>query len=70
MSSFECKWICGNTLNFSSCSVFKRFQIACLEIQYLLRFWFVDHACHLVFCTNLVDHHGRLLVQNKALVDL
>jgi hypothetical protein len=63
------------TLNFSRCSVFRCFQsfasqIACLEIQYLLRLWIVGHACQVVDSTNLVDHHGGLLVQIGALVEL
>jgi hypothetical protein len=74
LSWFESSCICGNTLKFSS-SIFRRFQtfasqISCLEIQYLLRLWVVGHACHLVDSTNLVDHHGGLLVQIGALVEL
>jgi hypothetical protein len=62
------------TLNFSS-SVFRHFktfasQTACLEIQYLLRLWVVGHACHLVDSIYLVDHHGGLLVQIGALIEL
>jgi hypothetical protein len=45
-------------------------QIACLEIQYLLKLWVVVHACHLVDSTKLVDHLGGLLVQIGALVEL
>jgi hypothetical protein len=75
LSRFESRWICGNTLNFSSCSVFRRFQtfasqIVCLEIQYLLRLWVVGHPCHLVDSTNLVDHNGGIPVQIGALVEL
>jgi hypothetical protein len=75
LSRFESRWICGKSLNFSSYSVFRRFQTfasqrACLEIQYLLRLWVVGHACKLVDSPNLVDYHGGLLVQNGALVDL
>jgi hypothetical protein len=75
MSRFESRWICGHALNFSSCSVFMCFQtfasqIVCLEIQYLLILWVVGHACLLDDSRNLVDHHGGLIVQNGALVDL
>jgi hypothetical protein len=28
------------------------------------------YACQLNVSTNLVDHHGELLVQNEALMDL
>jgi hypothetical protein len=75
LSRFESRRIYGNTLNFSSCSVFSHFQtfasqIACLEIQYLRRFWVVGHECHLVDSTNHVNHHGGLLVQIGALVKL
>jgi hypothetical protein len=74
LSRFESRWIGGHTLNFSSL-VFRRFQtfasqIACLEFQYVLRLWVVGHACKLVDSTNLVDHHGRLLVQIGALAEL
>jgi hypothetical protein len=74
LSRFESRWIGGNILNFS-CSVFRRFQtfashIACLEIQYLLRFWVVGHACHLDDSKNLVDHHDGLFVQIGVLVEL
>jgi hypothetical protein len=75
LSRFESWCICGNNLNLSSCSVFRLFPnfaspIAFLEIQYLLQLWVVVHACHLVDSANLVDHHGGLLVQIGALVDL
>jgi hypothetical protein len=33
-----------------------------LEIQYLLRLWVVGHSCQMVDSTNLVYHHGGLLV--------
>jgi hypothetical protein len=45
-------------------------QVACSEIQYLLRLWVDGHACHLVDSTNPIDHHGGLIVENGALVDL
>jgi hypothetical protein len=44
--------------------------MACLEIQYLLKLWAVVHACQLVDSANLVYHHGGLLVQIGALVEL
>jgi hypothetical protein len=75
LSRFESWWICGNNLNFPSCSVFRFFQtfashISFLEIQYLLQLWVVVHASHLVDSVSLVDHHGGLLVQIGALVEL
>jgi hypothetical protein len=75
LSRFESWWICGNNLNLPSCLVFRIFQtfasqIAFLEIQYLLQLWVLVHACQVVDRENLVDHHGILLVQIGALVDL
>jgi hypothetical protein len=45
-------------------------QLALLEIQYLLQLIDIVCAYHLDISSNLVDHHGELLIQNGALVDL
>jgi hypothetical protein len=40
-----------------------------LEIQYLLQFWDILYESHPDVSTNIVDHHGELIVQNGALVE-
>ncbi len=44
--------------------------LALLEIQYLLHLWYIVCACQRDIISNLVHHHGELLVQNGTLVDL
>jgi hypothetical protein len=41
-----------------------------LEIEYLLQFWVIVHACQLGIRSNILDHHGELLAQNGAMVEL
>jgi hypothetical protein len=43
--------------------------MAHLEIQYLLQFWDILYESHPNVSTNIVDHHGELIVQNGALVE-